>query len=271
MENQLKWQSKSNYTALITGASSGIGLEFAHLFAKDGINLVLVARSTEKLENISAELTQKYGVFCKQITCDLAKPGAALELFKKVQLLNIHIDYLVNNAGFGALGFFKDLPLQTQSDMIQVNVQTLTELTYLFVNPMIEKKYGRILNVASTAAFQPGPLMAVYYATKSYVLSFSEALSNELIGTGISITTLCPGPTQPGFQAVSKIDGNSILFNSKLTADSASVALFGYKALFNSKRIVIPGLFNHLGVCSAKIVPRAFALKLVRWLQQKRS
>lgn len=258
-------------TALITGASSGIGLEFAHMFAKDGYNIVLVARSIDKLEYLSAELNEKYGVVCKPIYCDLSRSGAAKEIFRKTQSLGIHIDFLVNNAGFGAIGYFKDMDIQTELNMIQVNITALTELTNIYLKPMLERKFGRILNVASTAAFQAGPLMTVYYATKAYVLSFSEALDNELKGTGVNVTTLCPGPTLSGFQATAKIDVNSKIFNSKIVQNSAFVAQEGYNALFESQRMVIPGLVNKIGVCAAKFAPRNFATFVTRWLQEKRT
>ncbi|APJ03606.1 SDR family NAD(P)-dependent oxidoreductase [Silvanigrella aquatica] len=271
MKKDLNENSKKNLTALITGASSGIGLDFAHLFAKDGYNLILVARSGDKLDHLAKELIEKYKIFCKPISCDLAKPGAAQELFRKTQSLDVHIDFLINNAGFGAMGMFYEIDTQIQTNIIQVNIAALTELTHIYLKPMLDKKFGRILNVASTAAFQPGPLMSVYYASKAYVLSFSAALENELKGTGVNVTTLCPGPTQSGFQSVAKIDAHSKIFNSPLVSDSASVARAGYKALFDAQSIIIPGVVNKIGVCSAKFVPRQFATRVTRWLQEKRS
>jgi len=271
MKKEFNKNFESKPTALITGASSGIGLDFAHLFAKDGYNVILVARSVDKLDHLTKELIEKYEIVCNPISCDLSKPGAALELYRKTQSLGVHIDFLINNAGFGAIGFFKDIDFQTQSNMIQVNITSLTELTHVYLKPMLEKNFGRILNVASTAAFQPGPLMTVYYATKAYVLSFSAALENELKDTGVNVTTLCPGPTLTGFQSVAKIDSNSKLFNSRIVADSASVAKAGYKGLFESQRIIIPGVVNKIGVCSVKFVPRHFATRVARWLQEKRS
>ncbi|KAB8040944.1 SDR family NAD(P)-dependent oxidoreductase [Silvanigrella paludirubra] len=262
--------SKKNQTVLITGASSGIGLDFAHLFAKDGYNLVLVARSGDKLEHLTNELIQKYNINCKPISCDLSQPGAAKELFRKTQSLDMHIDFLINNAGFGAMGFFHEIDLNTQTNMIQVNITSLTELTHIYLKPMLQKKFGKILNVASTAAFQPGPLMTVYYATKAFVLSFSEALDNELSGSGVNVTVLCPGPTMTGFQSAAKIDASSKIFNSKIAADSQSVALAGYKALIDSQRLIIPGVVNKIGACSVKFVPRYFATSITRWLQEKR-
>ena len=271
MKKEFNLNFESAPTALITGASSGIGLDFSHLFAKDGYNVILVARSGDKLDHLAMELTDKYKVACKPIPCDLSKVGAAKEIFRKTQSLGVHVDFLVNNAGFGAIGFFKDIDIQTETNMIQVNIAALTELTNIYLKPMLDKRFGRILNVASTAAFQPGPLMTVYYATKAYVLSFSEALDNELKGTGINVTALCPGPTLSGFQSVAKIDSNSKIFNSRIVSDSASVAQAGYNGLFESQRIIIPGVVNKIGVCSAKFVPRHFATLVTRWLQEKRS
>ncbi|KAB8033714.1 SDR family NAD(P)-dependent oxidoreductase [Fluviispira multicolorata] len=258
-------------TVLITGASSGIGLEFAHIFAKENYNLILIARSEDKLLHLSNELSEKYKINCKIIPCDLAKIGAAQEIFKRTKSLGLHVDILVNNAGFGAHGFFKNIDLKTESEMIQVNITALTELTKLFLNPMLEHGEGKILNVASTAAYQPGPLMAVYYATKAYVLSFSEALANELNGTQVSVTVLCPGPTQSGFQAAAKMGNDLKLFNSTMIADSSSVAYAGYKGLFTSQRVVIPGLSNKIGACSTKFLPRSFTASVARWLQEKRN
>ncbi|BBH52986.1 SDR family NAD(P)-dependent oxidoreductase [Fluviispira sanaruensis] len=255
---------------LITGASSGIGLEFAHIFAKEKYNLLLIARSEDKLQHLANELSEKYKINCKIIACDLAKIGAAQEIYKRTKTLGIKVDILVNNAGFGAHGFFKNIDLKTETEMIQVNITSLTELTKLFLTPMLEKGSGKILNVASTAAYQPGPLMAVYYATKAYVLSFSEALANELADSGVSVTVLCPGPTQSGFQAAAQMGNDLKLFHSTMTADSSTVAYAGYKGLLSSQRVVIPGVSNKIGTYSVKFLPRSFAASVARWLQEKR-
>ena len=187
-------------TVLITGASSGIGYELTKLFARDRYNLVLVARSESKLQQIASELTQQFGVTVKFITKDLALSTSPIEIWQELQTEGIAIDILVNNAGFATYGLFTETELQAELNMMQLNMATLTHLTKLFLQEMFPRKTGKILNIASTAAFQPGPLMAVYYATKAYVLSFSEALANELQGTGITVTVLCPGPTASGFQ-----------------------------------------------------------------------
>lgn len=266
--NQL---SNPKQTVLITGASSGIGLDFAHIFAKEKYDLILVARSGDKLEHLSDELTAKYGIDCCVIAHDLAKIGAAKEIFNKVKILRKKVNILINNAGFGTLGHFNEISLLTQSEMIQVNITALTELTHVFLNEMLALGGGKILNVASTAAFQPGPFMAVYYATKSYVLSFSEALANELKGKGVHVSVLCPGPTLTGFQSTAKIDDSSKIFNSKIAADAQSVAQAGFDGLMNGDTLIIPGVVNKIGVCSAKLLPRTIVTNITRWLQEKRS
>ena len=187
-------------TALVTGASSGIGLELATLLAKNRHGVVLVARGKDRLDGIARGLTEEFGVAATVLPADLADPAAPLDVFLTLAERKVAIDVLVNDAGFGVYGFFADTPLEKELAMIQVNVTALTHLTKLFLPGMLERRRGRILNVASTAAFQPGPLMAVYYATKAYVLSFSEALGNETAGSGVTVTALCPGPTLTHFQ-----------------------------------------------------------------------
>jgi len=190
-----------NNTALVTGASSGIGLELARLFAGDGHDLVLVARSEGRLREIGEQLETAHGITATVVASDLSKPNAARDLVEALRAALIEIDVLVNNAGFGLSGAFIDNDPRTQLDMLQVNVVALTELTRLLLPPMVARRSGRILNVASTAAFAPGPLAAVYGATKAYVLSFSEAIGEELRHSGVTVTALCPGPTQSGFSA----------------------------------------------------------------------
>lgn len=265
--NQL---SNHNQTVLITGASSGIGLDFAHIFAKEGYNLVLVARSADKLEHLAQEIIKNYSVDCKVIPCDLAKPNAAKEVLNKTKSLGKTIDILINNAGFGVLGNFNEINSKLQAEMIHVNITALTELTHCYLNEMLLNGGGKILNVASTAAFQPGPFMSVYYATKAYVLSFSEALANELKETNIQISVLCPGPTLTGFQATAKIDDSSKIFNSKIAADSQSVAQAGFTGLMNNDVLIIPGVVNKIGVCSVKFLPRKLVTNITRWLQEKK-
>ena len=215
----------SSETALITGASSGIGLEMAKLFANDKSNLILVARSQEKLDRLAAELRGDCGVQVRVLTGDLADPQSPQAIFDALAAENLTVDVLVNNAGFGAAGSVAGLPLEKQLDMISVNVAALTHLTRLFLPGMIRHRSGGILNVASTAAFQPGPYMAVYYATKAYVLSFTEALAEEVVGTGVGVTCLAPGPTATGFAATAAVE-NKLLFRLG-TTDVSTVAEAG--------------------------------------------
>jgi len=186
-------------TALITGATSGIGLELASLAAQDRHDLVLVARQRERLESVGRGLAEEYGVRVSVLPKDLSDPSTPPQIGRDLAARGIAVDVLVNNAGFGVYGLFAETEIDRELEMIQVNVVALTHLTKLILAGMLARRLGRILNVASTAAFQPGPLMAVYYATKAYVLSFSEALANETAGTGVTVTTLCPGPTPTGF------------------------------------------------------------------------
>ena len=252
-------------TALITGASSGIGLDLAHLFAADGHDVVLVARSEGKLRELARELEAKHRVQAHVLVADLAKPDAPREVFERAPA----VDILVNNAGFGTSGKFAETDLRVELDMIQVNIAALTHLTKLFLGPMLERGRGRILNVASTAAFQPGPLMAVYYATKAYVLSFSDAIGEELRGTGVTVTALCPGPTATGFQETAQL-GKEALLKLMRPVASMDVARAGYRGLMRGKRVVIPGVKNKLGVQSIRVTPRALATRVVRALQERR-
>ncbi|WHY32131.1 SDR family oxidoreductase [Cytobacillus firmus] len=246
-------------TALITGATSGLGYEFVKLFAADGYNLVLVARNKEKLEEIKKTFAETEVTI---IAKDLSIQGAAKEVFEETAKLNINIDVLVNNAGFGLMGKFDELDLQKQVNMIQLNISALTELTYYFLPAMKERNNGRILNVASTAAFQPGPLMAVYYASKAYVLSFSEALAEELQEYSISITTLCPGATKTNFGSVASVEGTK-MFSRAMLPDE--VAKKGYEGLKNGKRVLITGGLNKFGAISAKFLPRRLAAKIAKY------
>jgi len=256
----------SGKTALITGASSGIGLELARLFAQGGFDLVLVARSAPKLEDLARELREKHGVAATVLAKDLANPAAPGEIFDELQRAGIAIDVLVNNAGFATYGSFSETDLQRELDLLQVNVVALTHLTKLFLPPMLERRSGRILNVASTAAFQPGPLMAVYYASKAYVLSFSEALFNELDGSGVTVTALCPGPTRSGFQERAAMTESKLVQGHIM--DAATVAAEGYAAMLRGKRTVVPGRGNQLWGLAAKLLPTSVTLKLVRRAQE---
>lgn len=247
-------------TALITGASVGIGYELARQFARGGYDLILVARNVQKLNEAAAEM-RTLGGAADVIECDLSRPDAPPRLFK--QLAGRQIDVLVNNAGFGALGRFAELDLQRQLDMIQVNVTSLVHLTHLFLPAMIRRGAGGVLNVASTAAYQSGPHMAIYYATKAFVLSFSEAIAEELRKTGVKVTALCPGPTRSEFRARAKLEKSSV-FNSKLipVMSAEEVAKAGYKAFRRGRRVIITGWSNKLSVRATRFFPRKWVTKV---------
>lgn len=255
----------ANETVLITGASSGIGLELARLFAADRSNLVLVARSGDKLESLARQLRQDHGIEAVVLPKDLAKPAAPQEIFDQLNSQGTVVDVVANNAGFGAVGSVASLPLERQIDMVQVNVAALTHLTRLFLPGMIQRHQGGILNVGSTAGFQPGPNMAVYYATKAYVLSFTEALAEELVGSGVKATCLAPGPTATGFGADSGME-QSVIFRLG-TMDASTVAQAGYRGFRRGRVIVIPGWTNKLGAFSVRLGPRFVVRKIVKRLQ----
>lgn len=255
-------------TALITGASSGIGLELAKLFARDGYDLVLVARRREKLQTLGAELGRQHGIKSRAIAADLADPAAPAEIFRQLAAASVAVDILVNNAGFGELGTFATIDVEVERRMIEVNVSALTVLTKLFLDGMLARGRGRILNVASTAGFAPGPLMAVYYATKSYVISLSEALAEELRGSGVSVTVLCPGPTITEFQSVAHMESTR-LFKMPGVMNAESVARAGYAGLMRGKRMVVPGLINQVLPLVIRFSPRAMVVRVARLFQEQ--
>jgi hypothetical protein len=257
-----------NKTALITGASMGIGYELAKQFAQKGNNVVLVARSADKLNAIASEFEKAYKIKADVIAVDLSKPNIAEEVYDEVKKRGISIDYLVNNAGFGEFGMFYETDWDKEKMMIDLNMTTLTHFCKLYVKDMVARKSGKIMNVASTASFQPGPTMAVYYATKAYVLSFSEAISNELEGTGVTVTALCPGPTESNFQAAANLEESKLVKGKKLPT-AAEVAEYGYKALMRGKVVAIHGFKNYLLAQSNRFAPRAVVLKIVRFMQDK--
>jgi short-subunit dehydrogenase len=259
----------TNPIALITGASSGIGLELAKLFARESHDLALVARSHDTLKHIAEDLQQTYGVQVKCYSKDLSVSSAPEEIFEVLQCEGGNIDVLVNNAGFGWRGEFAKMNTADALEMIQVNITSLTHLTRLFLPGMIERKRGKILNVASTAAFQSGPLMATYYASKAYVLNFSLALSEELHGTGVTVTAFCPGPTPTGFGKRAGFT-NELLSSRVLSMNASDVALDGYKGLMKGKPLVISGWKNWLGTQVVRFLPRLLPGKLVKFVQQKR-
>ncbi|MBZ5600537.1 MAG: SDR family oxidoreductase [Acidobacteriia bacterium] len=254
-------------TALITGASGGIGYELAKLFAKDHHNLVLVARSGSKLAQFADELQRQFGVSVKTIALDLSGVPAPQFLFDQLQREAIAVDILVNNAAYGKHGEFVAIPLAESLGQIQLNITALTQLSKLFLGPMVERHAGRILNVASTAAFQPGPLMAVYYATKAYVLSFSEALANELKPSGITVTCLCPGPTQTGFQERAALQGSRLVKLGMMNAKA--VALDGYRGMLAGKPVVISGVRNWFVAESVRFAPRRLVTAVSRKVAEK--
>ena len=257
-------------TALITGASSGIGRELARIAAKDGREVVLVARRIERLEELARELTQNFGVTAHSVAADLGDPASPARIFREVTERIGEVDLLVNAAGLGVHGFFADTVLEKELGTIRVNVRALTEMTKLFLPAMLRRRRGVILNLASTAAFQPGPLMAVYYATKAYVLSFTEALAEELHGTGVTATALCPGPTVTEFQKHAGME-DTPLFSGFLVSDAAAVARVGYDGAMRGKRVVVPGFANRFLSYGARIGPRRLATRVARKLQEKRS
>ncbi|MFC2074834.1 SDR family NAD(P)-dependent oxidoreductase [Bdellovibrionota bacterium] len=256
-------------TALITGASFGIGYELAQIFARKGYDLVMVARTEGKLNEMAKELSAAHKVNVKVIAKDLILPSSPQEIFDELKAENISIDILVNNAGVGTFGRFWETDLKTQLDMIQINISALTHLTGLFLPDMIERGKGKILNVGSTAGFQPGPLMAVYYATKSYVLLFSEALANELKRTGITVTTLCPGPVKTEFQRRAKLEKNVFLLKGKIF-EPDTIAEAGYKGLMKGKSIVIPGLMFKAPIQMSRFFPRKLITKVSGLLLKQR-
>jgi len=256
-------------TALITGASTGIGYELSKCFAADHHNLILIARQETKLRQVAAELSEQFGVSVKVLVADLAKPDAPQIIADEIHKDSLQIDYLVNNAGFGLGGKFVETDLSAELEMMQVNMVALVHLSKLFLPTMVARGSGKIMNVASTAAFQPGPLMAVYYASKAFVLSFTEAIANELADTGVTVTALCPGPTQSEFQQRAHIENTRLVkgkFMGMMT--SAAVAQIGYRGLMQGKRLLIPGLLNKIGVQSIRLSPRRVATQVARMLQE---
>jgi uncharacterized protein len=268
--------SADKQTALITGASFGIGLELARVFAREGYSLVLVARSADKLRQLASELEKSHGTRSLILATDLTEPGAPAYVLDQTTRADIQVDVLVNNAGFGQYGLFAENDLEQCLRQIQLNVTTLTHLTRLYLPAMIERAKtqrartgrasSRILNVASTAAFQPGPLMAVYFATKAYVLHFSEALGNELNGTGVTVTCLCPGATATEFHKRANATGMRFLKFGSM--DARIVAEDGYRALVAGKPVVISGFKNWLLAQSVRFSPRRLVTAIARKTQE---
>jgi len=257
-----------NKTALITGASSGIGRELAKIHASKGDDLVLVARTISKLEELKTFLEEKYQVKVLPIEHDLALVDSAREVYDEIKNHNIQIDFLINNAGLGDHGKFYETDWSKDLNMLNLNIITLTQFCKLFIPEMLAQGNGKIMNVASTAAFQPGPIMAIYYATKAYVLHFSEAINNELKDRNVTVTALCPGPTKSGFQSQADIEDIKLVQNSKLVS-SREVAKYGYRSMMKDKAVAIHGFLNKIMAMMVRFIPRNLVVKMVRSIHEE--
>lgn len=250
--------------ALITGATAGIGYELAKLFAADHFNLALVARNEARLKNVANELQKTHKIEVIVIAKDLSDSAAPREIFDALRTTPVSV--LVNNAGFGSQGAFAEEKLELSLNMMHVNTDSLVQLTHYFLEPMLKRQQGRILNVASTAAFQPGPFTNIYYATKAFVLSFSVALAEELSGTGVTVTSLCPGFTRTEFHERAGFKRSSRWLQMMSAAD---VARIGYEGLMNGKRIVIPGMMNKLTAAVSRRLSPIFTARIVRRINDR--
>ncbi|MBT2255735.1 SDR family NAD(P)-dependent oxidoreductase [Priestia megaterium] len=249
-------------TVFITGASGGIGKELANRFAKDGYNMVLVARSEGKLAELAKEYREAYDVQVTVYAKDVSLPGVAEEIASDLKKKEITVDYLVNNAGFGLYGEFLETQLEQEMNMIDVNIKALTIMTKLFLPDMVKRRRGGVMNVASVGAFYPGPLMSVYFATKAYVLSFTEALENELSGTGVTVTALCPGPTATGFTGRAEL-GSSKLYKSGVM-EVGEVADEAYRDFLRGKTLIIPGAVHRFITSLPRLLPRKAMTRSIR-------
>lgn len=254
-------------TTLITGASGGIGFELAKQFAQHGHDLVLVSRNAERLKELSDEVHHLYKVAVHILPLNLLKTDAPNELYYFLKRSNIHVEYLVNNAGFGTHGYFHEIDLNENLDLVQLNVTTVTHLTRLFLHDMVQRNSGGVMNVASTAAFQPGPMMAAYYASKAYVLSLTEAIASELQGTNVKISVLCPGPTETDFQRRAGITKTTLGSKGILMMPSERVARTAYRQFMNGKTLIVPGFLNKAGAITAPRVPRRMVLPVMKKIQ----
>lgn len=252
--------------ALVTGASAGIGVDLAECFARDGYDLILAARSEGALQQVADRLAKAHGVKAHAIAHDLGVHDGGQLLAQEIARRGLNADVVVNNAGYGHAGALTSSDLQTQLGMIDLNVRALVELTYLYWDRMLANRRGGVLNVASTAAFQPGPLMANYYASKAYVLSFSEALWEEARGSGVHVTCLCPGPTISNFRERAGT-GKTRLAQASKVMESAPVARAGYEAWTRNHRVVVTGARNAFQAGLVKYIPRATLLRMVRNIQ----
>ena len=253
-------------TVLITGASSGIGREFSKLFAEKGYRLVITARREKNL----AELKKMYPENnVEVIPCDLGSEAGAEYLYNEVKKRSIKVDILINNAGFGLFGEFYETDIEKEKKMIDLNVKALVELSKYFLQEMLERNSGRILNVASIAAFQPGPYMSVYYASKAFVLSFSEALRNEVRNTGVCISVLCPGPVETEFEKSSELT-KSKLFSKLKPITAEKVAYAGYRGLMKNRAEISVGFFNRAAITAGTFVPTGIKVNIARKIQEKK-
>lgn len=248
--------------AIVTGASSGIGKEFSAIFAEHGVNLIITSRNVNALNSLSYELESVHKVKVLVFATDLAHQENVIKLVEFVSKNKIYPEYLINNAGFGDFGYFTDTKWDKEEEMIDLNIKTLTYLTKIYAIQMKEKGHGRIVNVASGAAFQPGPLMAIYFASKAYVLNFSEAIAEELAGTGVTITTLCPGPTESNFWKVANKESEISIIPGRMPS-SRVVAEYGYDSMMKGRRIAIQGFVNAFGAFMIRFMPRGFITRLI--------
>lgn len=255
-------------TALITGATGGIGLAYANLLARQQTNLILVGRNATKLQDRAKELQERTNVTITSIQADLSESSAPRHVYDTVVGKNLSVDYLINNAGFGGYGAFTQTDWQMEHQMIQVNIMALTELTKLFLPSMVSRGSGKILNMASTAAFVPGPLMSVYYATKAYVLSFSEAIGYELRNTGVTVTAVCPGPTRSGFQKASNIEESGLVKDKKLPT-AEEVAVYGLEEMMKGTPVAVHTIKDRIQTRIIPLLPRSYVLSTVYNLQKK--
>ena len=249
-------------TALVTGASGGIGEELARLFAADGHDLVLVARSRDKLARLAEELRAKHAVDARVLAADLVRPEAPREIFEELGAGGTTVDALVNNAGVGSYGLFAETDLQSELDLLQLNVAALTHLTKLFLPGMLARRRGYVMNVASTAAFQPLPRQGTYSASKAFVLGFTEVLSSDLKGTGVSATALCPGPVKTEF--TDQHEGFDVSTPEFVWMSAEECAKAAVKGLERGKRVVVPGVGNRIGTLAGQHAPRSVLLAAAR-------
>lgn len=250
---------------LITGASEGLGLAFARIFARESYDLVLVARNNSRLDAIAMELRKSYKIDVRTLSKDLSLSGSADEIKAAMDTQQVEVEILVNNAGFGVHGDFCQADWKATESMLNLNMVTLTQLTRLFLPSMLKNNRGKIMNVSSTAAFQPGPFMACYFASKAYVLFFSEALAEELSATGVTVTAFCPGPTKTEFQKRSKTEH---IRENSFAMDAAPTAEAAYRGMIKGKRLVIPGFTNRLLAVLVPLFPRRLVIRVTRYLEE---